>query len=122
MDKKEKLSVLRHLVITVVAFSIIFIGFGIKTKENYFTYGLSRMLVGIDLFKSGDGGEDSEISDEEAEEKDSFHQSTIESDNIRAMTARDLIINIKKSPIIGNKYSKNQNKMYRPETIQIKLS
>ena len=101
MDKKEKLSVLRHLVITVVAFSIIFIGFGIKTKENYFTYGLSRMLVGIDLFKSGDGGEDSEISDEEAEEKDSFHQSTIESDNIRAMTARDLIINIKKSPIIG---------------------
>ena len=37
MDKKEKLSVLRHLVITVVAFSIIFIGFGIKTKENYWS-------------------------------------------------------------------------------------
>jgi len=101
MDKKEKLFVLRHLVITVLAFSIIFIGFGIKTKENYFTYGLSRMLVGIDLFEDGNNAEDSESDEDETEDKDSFHQNTIVSDNIRAKTVRDLIINIKKSPIIG---------------------
>lgn len=101
MDKKEKFSVLKHLVIAVLAFSIIFIGFGIKTKENYFTYGLSRMLVGVDLFEDGNNVEDSESDEDETEDKDSFYQNTIVSDNIRAMTVRDLIINIKKSPIIG---------------------
>ena len=118
ITKEQKKALLRHLAITFAAFAVIIAGFNITTGENYFTYGLSRAFVGIDIFEDimnslnksddaddgastdvEDGEDDSDEFDEEDE--DAFYQNTVYSDNIRQLTVADLIKNIKKSPIIG---------------------
>ena len=109
ITKKEKIALLKHLIITVVSFSIITAGFSIKAGENYFTYALSRMFIGIDFLEGlldnsglsdNDHDYDEEL-DEYDDEKDTFYQNTIVSDSIRALTVKELVTNIKKSPIIG---------------------
>lgn len=110
--KNERIAILKHLAITVLSFSIITAGFGIKTGENYFTYALSRTFIGIDFFEDlFDGSNlnldgDSDLDDdsdesEDEKDKDTFYKNTIASDGIRALTVKELITNIKKSPVIG---------------------
>ena len=109
--KKQRIGLLKHIAVTLVVFAVIITGFKIKTGENYFSYGLSRALVGIDIFKEEtdnleiDNDENNRVENNSVEnnsvEKDSFYQNTITSDNLREKTISELISNIKKSPIIG---------------------
>lgn len=114
ISKKERLALLKHLATTLIIVGIITAGFNIKTGDNYISYGLSRVFVGIDIFdnllnkdsnSSLDSGDDSDDDSDEIqndiEEYDPFYQSTVHSDNLRAQTVSDLMANIKKSPIIG---------------------
>ncbi len=106
LDKKDKIVLLKGLAVFLIIFCLIIAGFHIATGENYFIYGLSRALVGIEFFddlfygqfEGGEGGDDL-LGDGDL--MDSFHQNTMLSDNLRAQTVKDLIANIKKSPIIG---------------------
>lgn len=111
ISKKERFALLKHLATTLVIVGIITAGFNIRTGDNYISYGLSRAFVGIDIFdnlfnKDGSGavnsGDDTDGKiPNDIEEYDSFHQSTLHSDNLRSQTVNDLIANIEKSPIIG---------------------
>ena len=121
LPKKEKMMILTHLLIVLIVFSVIIAGFKVVSGENYFTYALSRTFVGIsfleDLFTNTDSGDsvnsnnegsnnegpNDENSDNENEtdKLDTFHQNTVDSDSIRAVTVGELVSNIKKSPIIG---------------------
>ena len=113
--KREKIALLKHLATTLVIVGVITAGFNIGIGDNYLSYGLSRVFVGIDIFDdlfdkdssgSADSGDnnsednDNEITDDTKEE-DSFYQNTVYSDNLRAQTVSDLMANIEKSPIIG---------------------
>ena len=114
--KNEKIALLKHLATTLVIVGVITAGFNIGTGDNYLSYGLSRVFVGIDIFDdlfnkdnnpgSVDSSDDnSDNADDETpndiEQDDSFYQNTVYSDDLRAQTVSDLMANIEKSPIIG---------------------
>ncbi len=109
ITKKEKIALLKHLATTLVIVCVINAGFNIGTGNNYLSYGLSRVFVGIDIFdnlfpidSSEDNSEDTnDETSKDTGETDAFYQSTVFSDNIRAQTVSDLMANIQKSPIIG---------------------
>ncbi|MBE6671540.1 MAG: hypothetical protein E7593_04985 [Ruminococcaceae bacterium] len=109
LPKKEKMMILTHLLIMLVVFSVIIAGFKVVSGENYFTYALSRTFVGIDFLEdlftntgsSGSVDSGNEDSDDDSDKLDTFHQNTVDSDSIRAVTVGELVSNIKKSPIIG---------------------
>lgn len=58
--KKERTSALKNITVAMVVFFIIVGGFYAKTGENYFTYGLSRVFVGMEF--SENNNDDTTVS------------------------------------------------------------
>ncbi len=107
-DKAVRKRIAAHLCSSLVLFSVLIGGFHIGTGTNYFFYGLTRSLVGVEfnLPFGGDGSsettEASSPTDETDPEKDNFLNSTLASDSLRHTTISELMELIKSSPVWGH--------------------
>lgn len=105
-DKAVRRKLFAHLGSGIVLFALLITVFRVGTGTNYFFYGLSRSLVGIEQhLPSMDGAEPGESEEETFvpdEDWDGLHNSTVSSDQLRGATVSDLITAIKASPVWGN--------------------
>lgn len=112
-DKTTRKRVAAHLCSSIALFFVLITAFRIGTGTNYFYYGLSRALVGVNLPSISapvdpsdpDGIPEDSTGETETtpdEEPDNFHSNTLSSDQLRGATVSDLVHHIMDSPVWGH--------------------
>lgn len=109
-DKADRRRLFSHLASGIVLFALLITVFRVGTGTNYFLYGLSRSLVGIELHQPSSGGSETQLPGETEtvtpplteDNFDDFHNSTVASDQLRETTVTDLLRRIKASPVWGH--------------------
>lgn len=108
--KEQRKKIFAHLCASIVLFFTIITVFHIATGTNYFLYGLSRAVPGLDLNASASSLMVEAHAEAIAETlppapeagQDGFHTSTMLSDQLRTLTVNDLSHLIKTSPVWGH--------------------
>ena len=100
VDSKQRKILYKFVGGAIILTLILMLGFSAIFKTNYAGYAFSRTVISTEQLESTVVEESSSIESEK-EQQDAFNEQTILSDQLRAITKRDLLTNIKKSPWIG---------------------